>query len=394
MLCYNRLCRGCFAVSAYPPEQGGLHLSGTMDYRAKWRAERERRTRRRVLIAAGICGALLVVAVLCLRTGATAEVWHRDMEDECPPEFAIAGERVVCALSRGRVMALHLDNGDPAWQEPFEGSIGFHEAPVVANRAVIAAGDGGFVHALSLTTGRPLWKVETGDAMRCPPLVERGVVYVGTDGGRFLALEVADGRERWRHEIGAAISSGSVLVGKTVVLGTTDGRIVGLNVSDGTPRWLRTVSMPVVARPVGVGRRVLIGTDGGSLYSLDAATGLSTASARLPGGGLIRADLIADANLVFAATTCGWVAAYDARTLEQRWARKIGPELSAGPVSEGEHLLCAAGDDGILALDKSDGKVRRRFRCPGKVRGRIATGSGMIVAATDDAVLFALHTPE
>jgi len=346
-----------------------------------------------VLIGVGVCVAALLVVWLMSRSGTASEAWWRDMRDDSPVRFTVYGGTVICCVPRGRVEAMRLDSGAPLWDTPFRGAMGFHEAPAVSQRRVIAVTDGGYIYALAWESGKFVWAVETGDAVRCPPLVDRGVVYVGSDEGHFRALELVDGRERWRYEAGAAVTSGSVLAGGTLVFGTADGRVLGLGAADGRLRWLETVGLPVCARPAVVGNRVVVGTDEGTLLALDPTTGLAVARARMPDGGLIRADLVADGGVVYAATTSGWIAAYDAQTLRRVWARQVGDEVSAGPILSGDELLCAAGRARVIALAKQDGRVRHRWKCPWTVRGCLASAKDMVLAGTYGGGLFAFHLP-
>lgn len=70
--------------------------------------------------------------------------------------------------------------------------------PVVVSDMVFTGGSDGVVRALSVSTGRPLWKAYTGGAIRLPPTIWQGRVFVGSGDGWVYAFEARTGQLLWR----------------------------------------------------------------------------------------------------------------------------------------------------------------------------------------------------
>ena len=84
-------------------------------------------------------------------------------------------------------------------------------------RAVVGLTDGRVV-ALDLTTGAPAWTWAGGDAVVGAPLVSGGTVYVGTTGRHVVALDAATGAETFRADVRGRVKSGLVAAGGRLVV--------------------------------------------------------------------------------------------------------------------------------------------------------------------------------
>ena len=74
-------------------------------------------------------------------------------------------------------------------------------APVVVGDMVYTGGSDGTVRALSMATGKPLWKVYTGGAIRLPPTIWHGRVFVGSGDGWVYAFAARTGQLLWRFRV-------------------------------------------------------------------------------------------------------------------------------------------------------------------------------------------------
>jgi outer membrane protein assembly factor BamB len=225
-------------------------------------------------------------------------------------------------------------------------------------------------------------------------------VFAGCSRGIVYALKASDGLEQWRARVGGPVEGGFAAVGDGLFMGTTNGTVLGVLWQTGAPvPWrCRQVGFPALGGPVGAEGNVIVGTDGGRALVIRPATGRVSARVDMPEAGLIRADPLVGDGCVYLGSTDGWVVACKLQdrqggALAPLWQRKIGPELSAGPVIDRDYLYCGNGTRRLLALDRRTGRVVRRWEFPGVVRGSVAVAGGLVAAGTADGAVMAFSTP-
>lgn len=345
------------------------------------------------------CVLVVALALLVSRRDRGGEVWRADLGARGPVQFAAHEEALYCALAGGRADALRIADGERLWPAPIKRALAFGVPPAAAGERIVYVNDAGAVLCVARDTGQVIWEVETDAPTRCPPFIHGGLLYVGTDDGTILTLGLADGIERRRTRAPAAVNSGFAVVRGTLVFGTADGRALGVRAADGKPApWrARTLYMPVFGTPVPVGSHAAIPTDGGRVLLLNPHTGAVEAWAELPGAGLVRAAPVADATALYAATTDGWLAAYDiagprlSGRLEPLWTRRVGMAVSAGPILHEGHIYCADGARSLLALAADSGKLRLRRRCPARPQGSLIVAEGLALVGTAEGQVVAFR---
>jgi len=125
--------------------------------------------------------------------------------------------------------------------------------PVVVGDVVCTGGSDGAVRALSVATGKPLWKAYTGGAIRLPPTIRQGRVFVGSGDGWVYAFAARTGQLLWRFRV-APVERKIPVYGSLL---STWPAASGVLVEDG---------VAYVAAGI-------VNYDGTYVYALDAATG-------------------------------------------------------------------------------------------------------------------------
>ncbi len=126
-------------------------------------------------------------------------------------------------------------------------------APVVVGDIVCTGGSDGTVRALSVTTGKALWKAYTGGAIRLPPTIWQGRVLVGSGDGWVYAFAARTGQLLWRFRV-APVERKIPVYGSLL---STWPAASGVLVEDG----------------VAYAAAGIVNYDGTYVYALDAATG-------------------------------------------------------------------------------------------------------------------------
>ena len=149
---------------------------------------------------------------------------------------AVANGRVFAALQNGRVTAYNAQSGELIWTAR-GASTGSQLAGTVfadSNRVYLSGSDGdGTVAAFNATTGTPLWRVQTGQAIldSAPKLAPDGRSFaIMGFRGKVSVLDTATGRRLWSYELGPGnIYSTPEYDGKIVYTVTMANDVQALN---------------------------------------------------------------------------------------------------------------------------------------------------------------------
>jgi outer membrane protein assembly factor BamB len=169
-----------------------------------------------------------------------------------------------------------------AYRDDFGFDEGPRAVPVVAGGIVFTYGAEGKLHAVDLSTGKPLWNV---DAMRQfevdkgffgaagSPLVEGGKVIANVGGKKagIVAFDVKTGKVIWTATTDAASYSSGVaatILGRRYVVFLTRAGLVGLDPADGQVRFqrpwrARQAASVNAATPLVVGNRIFVSAEYG-----------------------------------------------------------------------------------------------------------------------------------
>jgi outer membrane protein assembly factor BamB len=243
---------------------------------------------------------------------------------------------------------------------------------VIDGESVYGANPHGDVIAISLATGRQLWRHHLKLALSGGPGAGQGLVLVGGSGGALVALAAANGAERWRVALNSELLSAPVVAGDVVVVRTVDGKLYGLEMTDGRQRWVTDQQVPRLtlrgtSRPVIAGELAICGFDNGRLVAVslatgntawDVAVGQSHGSSELQRLIDIDAPPAIDGDDVFAVAFQGRAVRLSRDTGREIWAHDISSYrgLAADPL--GVYVSTAEGE--LVRLDRASGAERWR----------------------------------
>jgi len=136
----------------------------------------------------------------------------------------------------------------------------------------------GGIAALSLVTGKLIWKYATPEYVHGSPLYipKHSCVYTGTNDGFLYALDAKTGELRWQFETGGDIKSASVYDEETdtILFTSTDGACYALSAKTGEKKWHYQAGGSLYAAPVVYERRVFIAGLDKRIYALEKNTGV------------------------------------------------------------------------------------------------------------------------
>ncbi len=178
------------------------------------------------------------------------------------------------------------------WSDSLGGSEGFYSrlAPAVSGQTAYAAGRGGDVYSISLSSGDKNWHTDLGDeeendskrsARLSGVAVQGSLLAVGSENGWVYLLNAADGKIRWKKFNGTEIMAAPAFApdGSRLFVADSRGLVTCYDTANGAQLWqsgdssgslrLRSQSSPV---PVGQDA-LLLGTSSGKVLVLSQRDG-------------------------------------------------------------------------------------------------------------------------
>lgn len=277
-----------------------------------------------------------------------------------------------------------------------------HSRLVSGNRALYAADGEGRVSALT-HDGKPIWRKEFNIPVSFGLGGTPGLLFLGGVGGEVVAIRGRDGKERWRKKLGARVTAISAARNDTVIVRTANFNITALDARTGRELWqedipagsltIRGMSAPLIYHGV-----VIVGSDDGNLVLFDLDSGEEINRLRIAPKmrGENALDQIADIDgrvvikddTLFVSSYRGPTMAVDLRSQRVLWSvRDIGS--NSGPLVTRRAVYVVKADGGVVAIERSSGKILwRNTLLEVKRLTYPATAGAYVVAGDDDGYFY------
>lgn len=264
--------------------------------------------------------------------------------------------------------------------------------PAVTRDGIYVANARGRISRLDRTTGKRVWRVNSGITISAGVGAGEGLVLVGGMKGDLAAYEES-GKLRWKTRVTSEVLSVPKISDGIVVVRTGDGRIIGLDAADGKRLWLYERATPVLtvrsqAGVVIARNMVLAGFAGGKLVAIGLGNGavIWEAVVSQPRGNTelerisdITSLPVRDGEQVCAVSFQGQLACFGLGKGNLLWSREHSSDK--GMTLLDNNLYITDENGAVLALDKGTGSsiwkndllVRRRTSMP------FALGNNLLV---------------
>lgn len=176
----------------------------------------------------------------------------------------------------GELAAVSMRSGKTLWR--FSVPSGTESSPMVVGHSVYFGDQGGTEYSLNIRTGHENWSFATDGSIKAGAAYHNGDLFFGTYGGTFYAVNTKSGREAWSASPGGEFYSTPAVAYGHVYVGNNDDDVYAFDIGNGALAWSTSVggyaySGPAVADTPGLGPTVYIGSYNGHLYALSASTG-------------------------------------------------------------------------------------------------------------------------
>lgn len=301
---------------------------------------------------------------------------------EMPP--AVAQGRLVFGTHDGTVIAARTRDGATLWSTEIHGCIA--SSPAVREGIVYIGWSGpapcgrrkdgtGGVVALGLHSGRVVWRFGAGNVEASPAVVADRLFFSAFRNRKestVYAMKLGVGRRIvWSYELATKIASSPALLGRRLYVSAYDRSVYGFDGWSGELRW-RTSAFSNDPET-----RVLL-----NLRNLVARRSWSE-------GGYYASPAVTYGR-IYAGVIDGVFSAFDARTGEHRWSRKLSGSIYGSAALWNETAYVGTTSGTFYALSAVTGRTRWQVHLGGKILGSPTVTNGRVYVSTTKRETFVL----
>ncbi len=298
----------------------------------------------------------------------------------------VGGGMVYAADTSGEVHAFNAQSGSKAWTQRMEvdgglSSAAFGGGASFDNGRVYATNGVGEVVALNANDGTQIWKVKPAGPLRGSPTVAFNSVFVMTQDNQIHAMSASTGEPVW-NETGSISQAGVFGVAApaagqgTVIAGYSSGELVAYRYENGRTLWSDALARTSISTQVGSltdidadpiidqGRVYALG-QGGRMAAYELVTGQRIWELNVAG---ISTPAIAG-EWIFALTDDARLLAIARSTGKIRWITQLGryrdeedkdgPIFWTGPVLAGGNLWVANTEGELYQISTGEGSASK-----------------------------------
>ena len=283
------------------------------------------------------------------------------------------------------------------------------------------------------------WTHEIGEPIKSSAAIEGGRVYIGGDDGNLRALTLESGKEIWRFQTEGMIEASPLVLGETVYIGSGDGCLYALNQADGRLKWKYQTDDQIlgssnwVKAPDGKSTWILVGSYDFFLHCVEAQTGQAVwkyesgnyingapavSRGRTVFGGcdaLLHVISLADGSKVKEVPTGAYIAGsvamvddqvyvghyeceflcidVEEEALKWKYRKRNFPYYSSPAVTD-KWVVFGGRDRRLHCLDRRTGEERWEFAVRGKIDSSAVVSDGKVLVGSDDGRLYVVSLDE
>jgi len=241
---------------------------------------------------------------------------------------------------------------------------------------------GGALRAISMKTGRVLWKRTDGSLVASSPAVDpvRGVVVsTSMAPGSVNVRSLETGRLKWRYSTGTAEPSPVVRKG-IAYFATTGGNVYALDLDKRKPRWVFHGGVKITSSPALVGNRLYFGDYAGRVFALDASNGRVVW--RGSAGSRVYGTVAVAGGRVFAPSVFSGLSALSARNGRLLWRVSAGSYVYSSPAAYRGRVYFGAYNGLVYCVSAGSGRIVWTGAAGGRVSGAVQVVDGLVYGAS------------
>jgi len=280
------------------------------------------------------------------------QVWMRRMGGLIEFPSVVSDGAAYITNKHGLVMAISVGSGKFLWRRNFD--VLMASSPAVVGTRLIVHDMRGRIWVLRRLDGRILHHYSVGGAIESSPVVRHGVDYFGAWNGIIYALDLHSGRFLWRYSTGYKITSSAAVTRQAVYIGDYGGHLLALGTDSGRLLWQGTVNGRIYGTPaVSAGRIFVPSSDGGSLTAFSIG---GHELWRRDTGAYVYSSPAVWGRKVFFGSYNGLLYAVSARSGSPLWTAGVGGRVS-GAVVAVDRIVYASTKRRTIGVNARTGRV-------------------------------------
>ncbi len=140
----------------------------------------------------------------------------------------IADGKIIFGCRDGILYAINISDGKEAWRMDHQVSWVISSVSVKDSMVVTGTSDGRFVQAVSLHTGKQIWKYRTVSIVWSSPIICNNTIYIGSQEGVLYAFDLYTGKKLNSFQASGKIFSSPIIEDGLLYFGTDNGRMYAL----------------------------------------------------------------------------------------------------------------------------------------------------------------------
>ena len=285
-------------------------------------------------------------------------VWSRGVGSLIEFPAVVSDGVAYIGNHEGTIHAISMQTGKRLWRYDAPGGK-MASSPAVVGDSVVVHGMDGLVRVLDRRNGHLRFAWRVGSPVESSPVVRDGVDDFGAWNGRVYALDLERRRLLWTFFSGYKITSSASLAGSSLYIGDYGGRLLALSARTGRLRFTRGVNGRVYGTPAVAAGRVFVPSSTGN--SLTAFTTRGRYLWRVRTGSYVYSSPAVWAGRVFFGSYDGRLYAVSAATGRLRWSVWAGGPVSGAPVVVAGVAYAGSTRGRITGVDARSGRVLLRF---------------------------------
>jgi len=320
-----------------------------------------------------------------IHANAARPVWIFSCEDEIRGTARIDRGAVYFGSYDHCLYALSVESGKLLWK--YESDGGIVSRPAVFGDLICFGSEDYRLHVAATRSGSVSWTYYTKGPVRSSPEIAHGHIFFGSDDGFLHAVNLSTGRGTWQTDTSFPIRSSPLVESDSIYFGNEEGEFYCLDFR-GTPRWRYKARRAITSSPVFWDNLIYFSSLDANLYALDAKSGWVSWRFRL-GKGSICTPCVSD-GLLFAGAADGNLYAVDTETSREVWRFTTGNQVSGSPLVYQGALYCGSIDGCLYCLESHSGKLVWKFETGGPITATPIVQDGILYFGSTDHQFYAL----
>ena len=256
-------------------------------------------------------------------------VWTQKMGGLIEFPSVISDGTAYITNKHGVVMAISVATGKFVWRRNFNALMA--SSPAVVGSRLIVHDMRGRIWVLRRLDGRILHHYYVPAAIESSPVVRKGIDYFGAWNGVVYALDLHRGKFRWRYPTGYKITSSAAVTRGGVYIGDYGGHLLALGPRTGRLLWKGQVNGRIYGTPaVSAGRIFVPSSNGGSVTAFSTGGHVLW---RRDTGAYVYSSPAVWGNKVFFGSYNGQLYCVSARSGAVRWTVGVGGRVSGAVIA-------------------------------------------------------------